>query len=125
MSTLREKAKANPMMTSIIMFVTLASGVSAAWNAGEWIDSVHTTEIELAASHPVSALEFSGLNERIDLAQVVNQCRWLKSEIRALKDSIYRITRDVGDPDYINALSNDLEEMEDEYDVLSCARLLS
>jgi len=125
MSKITEKARANPVMTTIIAFVTLGTGVSAAWNMGEWIDSVHTTELELAISHPVSALAFAGLNERIDEAQIVNQCRWLKSEIRALKDSIYRITRDSGDADYINALTNDLAEMEDEYDVLRCASLLA
>lgn len=125
MSKITDKARANPVMTTIIAFVTLASGISAAWNAGEWIDSVHTTEIELLESHPVSALAFSGLNERIDAAQVVNKCRWLKSEIRALKDSIYRRRRDGGDPDYINELQMDLEYMEDEYNALGCTLLLS
>jgi len=122
---IRERAKANPVMTTIIAFVTLASGVSAAWNTGEWIDSVHTTEVELAKSHPVTKLAFDGLNDRIDEAQIVNQCRWLLSEIRALKDSIYRITKQNGDADYINSLKNDLVEMEQKYRVLACVRLLA
>jgi len=125
MTSFVQKAKANPMMTGIIMFVTLASGVSAAWNAGEWIDSVTTTQLELDESHPVSRLAFTGLNERIDAAQIVNKCRWLKTEIRALKDSIYRRTRDGGDADYINDLQNDLDDMEDTFDKLGCTLKLA
>jgi len=129
MTTFVEKAKANPMMTGIVMFITIASGGSAAWNGAEWIDSVHTTELELIeyvdTSHPVSTVAFAGLTERLDAAQVVNKCRWLKSEIRGLKDSLYQRRRDNGDPDYINDLEQDLDEMEDEYDALGCTLLLS
>ena len=120
-----ERAKANPMMSGIVLFVTLGTGVSAAWNAGEWIDSVHTTELELSVSHPVSLAAFTGLSQEIINAQVVNKCRWLQSEIRALKDSIYVRTRDKADPDYINSLQNDLDELEAEYAVLGCVRLLA
>lgn len=129
MTTFAQKAKENKGMTFIIAFITIATGGSAAWNAGEFIDSMHTTQAELVAyvdtSHPVSALEFSGLTESLAEEKVMSKCRWLKSEIRALKDSLYQRRRDNGDADYINSLQNDLEEMEDEYKVFNCARLLA
>ncbi len=129
MTTFAQKVKENKGMTTIVAFITLATGGSAAWNAGEFIDSMHTTQAELIlyveTSHPVSALEFTGLTESLEKEKVVSKCRWLKSEIRALKDSLYQRRRDNGDADYINDLQNDLEEMQDEYDVFGCARLLA
>ena len=111
-----QKAKANPMMTGIIAFVTLATGGSALWNGFEWLDSVHTTEFELAeydkTAHPVSHLAFTDLKDQLADAQVVSKCRWLKSEMRALEDAIYVRKRDKADPDYIHDLEQDLARIE-------------
>jgi len=127
--SITQKAKANPMMTIAITVITLTGGFTATWAGIGLVDQLHTTEAELLVydlkAHTFASQQFAGLESKLEDAQVVNKCRWLKSEIRALKDSIYVRKRDDGDADYINDLENDLDDLEAEYNALTCVRLLA
>ena len=124
-----ERAKQNPLGAMAATLVTIAVGVVAVWQAIALADKVHTTEAELLIydlkAHTFASQQFAGLEEKLGEIEIIGQCRWLKSEIRALKDAIYVRDRDGADPDYLNDLRNDLDDLEDEYRALVCARKLA
>lgn len=124
-----ERARQNPMSAMAATLVTLAVGAVAIWQAVVLADKLHTTEAELLIydlkAHTFATQQFVGLENALIEIEVVGQCRWLLSEIRALKDSIYVRKRDKADPDYINDLENDLDELEDLFRALTCARKLA
>lgn len=124
-----ERARANPLGATAATLVAIAIGVVAIWQAIALADKVHTTEAELLIydlkAHTFATLQFAGLEKALIELEVIGQCRWLLSEIRALKDSIYVRKRDQADKDYINDLENDLDELEDLYSALSCTRKLA
>ncbi len=97
--------------------------------AGVQIGRLHTTEAELLIydlkAHTFATEQFTGLEEKIIEADAINKCRWLSTEIRALKDTLYVRKRDAGDPDYIHDLEGQLEELETSYTALSCALKLA
>ena len=129
MTTITQRAKANPMITLALTIITLAGGFTAAWTGVGLIDKLHVTEAELLIydlkAHTFATQQFTGLENALIEIEIVGQCRWLLSEIRALKDSIYVRKRDKADLDYINDLENDLEELKDLYKVLNCALKLA
>lgn len=129
MTTIREKAKRNPLAAMATTLVAIAIGAVAVWQAIALADRVHTTEAELLIydlkAHTFATQQFVSLEKALINIDIVGQCRWLLSEVRALKDSIYVRKRDNADPDYINDLENDLDELEDLYRVLVCARKLA
>ena len=124
-----ERAKQNPLGAAAGTLVAIAVGVVAIWQAIALADKVHTTEAELLIydlkAHTFASQQFAGLEEKLGEIEIIGQCRWLKSEIRALKDAIYVRDRDGADPDYLNDLRNDLDDLEDEYRALVCARKLA
>ena len=119
MTTITEKAKANPMTTLALTVITIVGGATATWTGVGLIDRLHVTEAELLIydlkAHTFASQQFSGLEDALKDIEIIGQCRWLLSEVRALKDSIYVRKRDKADPDYINDLENDLDELEDLY----------
>lgn len=119
------KAKENPMASMLVTLAATAGLVTGIWEGVGLLDAVHTTEIELAEYDKTPHAVAQDLSKKIDNVSAEGKCRWLKSEIRALKDSIYTRTRDSADPDYINDLKQDLEELEADYTALGCARLLA
>lgn len=124
-----QKAKENPLITTAIGIFTLAAGISGTWAAVGLIDELHTTEAELLLydlkAHTFATQQFDALGVDILRLENVGKCRWLKSEIRALKDAIYVRERDGADPDYIFDLKGDLDELETDYAALGCQRLLA
>jgi len=124
-----ERAKQNPLGATAATLVMVAVGIVAVWQAVVLADKVHTTEAELLLydlkAHTFATLQFAGLETKLGEIEIVGQCRWLLSEIRALKDSIYVRKRDQADADHINDLENDLDELEDLYSALFCARKLA
>ena len=126
---LAERAKQNPLGAAAATVVTIAIGVVATWQMIALADKVHTTEAELLLydlkAHTFATAQFAGLEDKLGELEIIGQCRWLKSEIRALKDAIYVRDRDGADPDYLNDLRNDLDDLEDEYRALICARKLA
>ncbi len=127
--TIVNKAKENPAVSMLIMIATIAAGGTAVWAGIGLADQLHTTEQELLLydlkSHTNATLQFNSLKIDIAAADTLSKCRDLRSQIRALTDSIYVRTRDSADPDYINELENQLEDLEDDYDALGCARKLA
>ena len=123
------KAKENPMMTSFVTAVAVIGSAVGIWEGVELADELHVTEAELiqydSGPHHHAAAEIADLGRKIDTLDDVGQCRWLKSEIRALKDSIYARKRDNADADYIHDLEEDLSDLETDYSALGCARLLA
>ena len=123
------KARQNPAITALILIGSLAAAGTATWAGIDLIDRVHTTDEELAtydlAPHSYAVAQHGTLHLELEQAQVVSQCRWLSSEIRALKDSIYVRRRDEADPDYIHNLEQQLDELEATYEALTCANLLA
>lgn len=126
---LAERAKANPLAAMASTLVAIAIGAGAIWQGVVLADKTHTTEAELLLydlkAHTFATAQFAGLEEKLGDIEIIGQCRWLKSEIRALKDAIYVRQRDGADPDYLNDLRNDLDDLEDEYRALVCARKLA
>ncbi len=124
-----ETAKANPLAAMASTLVALAIGAGAIWQGVVLADKLHTTEAELLIydlkAHTFATQQFVGLENALKDIEIIGQCRWLLSEIRALKDSIYVRKRDKADPDYINDLENDLDELEDLFRALTCARKLA
>ena len=124
-----ERAKANPLVTVILSAGAIAVASTGLWQGFALADKLHTTEAELLIydlkAHTFATQQFAGVESKLTEIEVVGKCRWLLSEIRALKDSIYVRKRDQADPDYINDLEGDLEELQDQYRALSCARKLS
>ncbi len=124
-----QKAKQNPLGAMAATIVTIAIGAGATWQLIGLADTLHTTDAELLLydlkAHTFASQQFAGVESKLIDLETVGKCRWLKSEIRALKDAIYVRKRDNADPDYINDLENDLEDLEDEYRALSCARKLA
>ena len=123
------KAKENPMMTSLLTAVAMIGAAVGVWEGVELADKLHVTEAELIQydnnPHMHAAAEITELGNKIDTLDDVGQCRWMKSEIRALKDSIYARKRDSADADYIHDLEEDLSDLETDYTALGCARLLA
>jgi hypothetical protein len=127
--TVINKAKENPLITAVIAAGGLAVAVTGIWQGISLADKLHTTQSELLLydlkAHTFAVQQFAGVESKLGELEVVGKCRWLLSEIRALKDSIYVRKRDKADPDYINDLEGNLEELEDQYRALTCARKLS
>lgn len=127
--TVVRKARENLVITIAITIAILAGGAAGAVQLWSILDRTHTTEAELLLydlkAHTFATQQFDELKLEMTENDTVGKCRWLKSEIRALKDSIYVRKRDNADPDYINDLENDLEDLEDTYTVLICALKLS
>ena len=127
--TVVSKAKQNPLLATAIIIGSLAGAGTATWAAVGLIDTLHTTEAELLLydlkAHTFASNQFTGLELQLNEQATVSKCRWLSSEIRALKDAIYVRQRDGGSPDYINALETDLGELEGQYDALLCAAKLA
>ena len=123
-----QAAKENPVVASILSVGALALAGVAIWEGAGLVDRLHTTETELAeydlTPHAYAEQQHQDLNAKIDLIKIEDECRWLKSEIRALEDSIYRRTRDGADNDYLRALKNDLADLQEKYIALNCARVL-
>ena len=124
-----EKARQNPLLATAIIIGSLAGAGTAAWAAVGLIDTLHTTDAELLLydlkAHTFASGQFTGLELQLKEQSIVGKCRWLSSEIRALKDAIYVRKRDAADPDYIYSLEGDLEQLEDDYDALLCALKLA
>ena len=116
-------------MTIAVTIAILAAGAAGAVQMWSILDSTHTTEAELLIydlkAHTFASNQFAGLTTEIEKLETVGKCRWLSSEIRALKDGIYVRKRDGADPDYIHDLETDLEDLEDDYDALECAKKLA
>ncbi len=123
------KVKENPMVTAAITIALLAGGVTGAVQMWGVLDRTHVTEAELLVydlkAHTFASQQFAALELSIEEIALTSKCRWLKSEIRALKDAIYVRRRDGADADHINDLEGDLDELEDDYDALRCAALLA
>ncbi len=129
MSKISEAAKKNPLAAAASTLVAIAIGAVALWQGVVLADRTHTTEAELLLydlkAHTFASQQFAGLEQKLGEIEIIGQCRWLKSEIRALKDAIYVRQRDGADPDYLNDLKNDLDDLQDEYNALNCARKLA
>ena len=127
--TVIARAKQNPLATAAITIVAIAAGFVGIWEGVGLADKLHTTEAELLLydlkAHTFASGQFDALELQIKNSDIVSKCRWLKSEIRALKDAIYVRKRDGADADYINDLEGDLEDLEADYSVLACARALA
>ena len=121
----KKRMEDNPVFTSVGVIVLAATGLTALGTLTGFYNSSHTSEAELIASHPVRLEEFEALKESIVSGDALSKCRWLKSEIRALEDSIYVRERDNASPDFIRALKLDLKELKEQYDDLSCTRRLN
>ena len=117
------------MATTFVSLAAMAAMATGIWEGTALLDRLHVTESELAlydaTPHAVAEEAHDDLGRKIDTNATVGKCRWLKSEIRALKDSIYTRTRDGADPDYIHDLEEDLHDLERSYTALGCARLLA
>ena len=124
-----DRAKQNPLGATTATLVAICVGVIAIWQAVVLADKLHTTEAELLIydlkAHTFASEQFAGLEKELGRIEIIGQCRWLKSEIRALKDAIYVRKRDGADPDYLHDLENDLDDLEDEYDALVCTLKLA
>jgi len=127
--TVINKAKENPLMAGLLTLGAIAVAVTSIWQGAVLLDKSHTTEAELLIydlkAHTFASQQFSDLAIELNKLETIGKCRWLSSEIRALKDGIYVRTRDGADPDYLQSLKVDLEELEDDYDALECARKLA
>ena len=127
--TVVNKAKANPMMAGLVTLASIAIATGAIWKGVGLADQLHTTEAELLIydlkAHTFASQQFSSLESAIGRIEITSKCRWLSSEIRALKNVIYERTRDGADQDYLNELSNDLDDLEGDYDALKCAVLMA
>lgn len=123
-----QTAKENPVVASILSVGALAVAGVAIWEGAGLVDRLHVTEAELVeydkAPHSYAEQQHQDLNAKIDLIKIEDECRWLKSEIRALEDSIYRRTRDGADNDYLRDLQNDLADLQEKYIALDCSRVL-
>jgi len=129
-------AKKNPVITVLVAFAAAAATFTGAWAGIGLIDDLHVTEAELLIydlkAHTFASGQFKDLTLEIQKIETVGKCRWLKSEKRALEDTIYVRERDSaldgnGNPhgDYIRALKQDLKDLQDEYDALKCALKLA
>ena len=127
--TIVNKAKENPMLSTVVMLASLAVGGGSIWGGVKLVDTLHTTESELLLydlkAHTFAAAQFNDLKIEIAASDTLNKCRFLQSQIRALSDSIYVRKRDDADPDYINELERDLRDLERDFNALGCARLLA
>lgn len=123
------KAKEKPLMVIAVTIITLVAGFVGAWEGIGLIDKLHTTETELLLydlkAHTFASGQFDDLQERLTETDIISKCRWLKSEVRALEDAIYVRRRDGADADYIHALENDLDDLNDDYAALGCAKKLA
>lgn len=118
-----QKAKENPALATLLSVALVIGGAVAVWEGVELADALHVTEAEHAQlSHTIV---LAGLTQEIKDMEIVGKCRWLKSEIRALSDSIYVRKRDQADPDYIHDLEDDLSELKQDYNALGCVRKLA
>lgn len=123
------KAKQNPLIAGLVTLASIAIAAGAIWKGVGLADQLHTTEAELLIydlkAHTFATQQFSSLESAIGRIEITSKCRWLSSEIRALKNVIYERTRDGADQDYLNELSNDLGDLEADYAALKCAALMA
>jgi len=124
MAKIVQKAKENPMMTAILTLSIITGAAIGIWEGVQLVDVLHVTEQELVIYDAKPHTYAVGLEQKIIENGKISKCLWLKSEIRALADSIYVRKRDSADADYIHDLETDLKELEDDYSVLGCAALL-
>ena len=115
----------NPLIASLSMLALAAAAMTAFGTITGTYDRAHVNEAELLLSHPVTLSQFDELELKLSETEIIGKCRWLNSEMRALKDSIYVRQRDGGDPDFIHQLEQDLDELTEQYDDLNCTRRLS
>ena len=123
------KARENPLVTAAVTIALLAGGVAGAVQMWGVLDKTHVTEAELLIydlkAHTFASGQFTALESAIEDIALTSKCRWLNSEIRALKNVIYERSRDGADADYINELQQDLNDLEGDYTALRCAQLLA
>ena len=127
--SIKERAQKNPLTTIAVTVTALGVGVTSGWAGIGVIDQLHTTEVELAdydkTSHMVAGQQYSDLQNALDLAQLVNKCRWLSDRIDRLRYEIYILQRDSASPDFIHSKEQDLLNEEREFNALRCAAMLS
>ena len=123
------KAKGNPLLAALITFASVAVSAGAIWGGVGLADRLHTTEAELLIydlkAHTFASTQFQVLTNELVKIELIGKCRFLKSQIRALEDSIYVRNRDGADADYIHELESDLLELQNDYNALGCATLLA
>ncbi len=123
------KARQHIVVTIAITIAILAGGAAGAVQLWGILDRTHTTEAELLLydlkAHTFATKQFDELKLEMTENDTVGKCRWLKSEIRALADSIYVRKRDSADPELIRELETDLSELRADYLALVCALKLS
>lgn len=117
------------MTSMLIILVSLAAGGGTLWGGINLVDTLHTTESELLLydlkAHTFATAQFNTLKLQISASDTLNRCRYLESQIRQLKDSIYIRKRDEADALYIRELEKQLEALQEDYDVLNCGFLLA
>lgn len=123
--TVAKKAKENPLVTGLITIASVAVTSTAVWGGVGLLDELHTTKAELLLydlkAHTFASNQFGDLSDKLVEIEIIGKCRWLSSEIRALKDAIYVRERDGADPDYINELKMDLADLDRDFTALQCA----
>ena len=124
-----QRVKNNPLMAGLLTIASIAIAVGAIWKGVGLADQLHTTEAELLLydlkAHTFATQQFTGLETAIGRIELTSKCRWLNSEIRALKNVIYERSRDGADPAYLRELQNDLDDLNNNYNALGCAALLA
>ncbi len=127
--SIKEKVQKNPLTSIAVSITAIAVGVTTGWAGIGVIDQLHTTEYELVeydkTSHSVADREFGVLEDRLDVAELVNKCRWLSDRVDRLRYEIYILERDNASPDFIQSKRTDLINEEREFNALRCAAMLS
>jgi len=113
MNKFTEKMKASPLGTTVAVLALIASGIAAGETTFGFIDKSVVTEAELHA-------ELTPIKTAMSDTDKKSECRWLRSEIRAIKERIQDLESRGADPEWIEEKKDELKELEDAYDERTC-----
>lgn len=117
---LKQKFKDNLLVIIMSAVVLLGSVITAGERTFGIIDAAVVTENELAAHEKVPH------QAAVDLIQesgVKSECRWLRSEMRSVKDKIRDLRRSDADPEWIGEKEQELSELEGQWKVRKCTQV--
>ncbi len=120
MATFQDKARNNPLMTIVTTVILVGAGFAALGQIGTYTksyDDSHTTEAELAASHPV---QISDIQKIADLSI----CATLDLKISIIEEQIFHMEEGDQVTSRLVEKKRLLRKMEARYKFLSCASLL-
>lgn len=120
--TFKEKLKQNMVTTILSVVAIVAAGLTGLETTFGFVDRAVVTEAELESytSEHIKEAHPEALRA-VAAGEVKSECRWLRSEIRAVKDRIRELQSEQADPAWIAEKITELKELEAHFEERKCS----